>query len=157
MKVYFIGVDGEQAVNSEITKNQIKQVQQLECALIDPDSGGLLSWKDFNDENEPKTLFQAILKDRELRIDNHTLMADRHSFCIITANENKVVRLEYYEGHDALKLVYDIRSKELQGKELPIFLENDPNAYDPASFLAETFGIPEEVSKPILKKLHEEA
>jgi hypothetical protein len=68
--------------------------------------------------------------------------------------DNKAVRLEYYEGHDALTLVYDVRAKELQDKELPNFMDKDPQVYDPAKFLKEAFGIPEELSKPILDELH---
>jgi len=68
--------------------------------------------------------------------------------------DGKAVRLEYYEGHDALSLVYDIRAKELEGKELPKWLESDPYAYDPAAFLEAMLGLPKEVSKPILDITH---
>lgn len=81
-------------------------------------------------------------------------MADRPDFCVITAMDNKAVRLEFYEGHDALELVYDLRAKELHGKDLPKFMENDPQAYDPAAFLKEAFGLPEEFTKPLLEELH---
>jgi len=58
------------------------------------------------------------------------------------------------EHVDALSLVYDIRAKELEGKELPKWLESDPYAYDPAAFLEAMLGIPKEVSKPILDITH---
>lgn len=74
---------------------------------------------------------------------------------VVTVMEGKAVRLEYYEGHDALSLVYDVRAKKLQGKKLPNFMDKDPQAYDPAKFLKEAFGIPEEISKPLLDKAHE--
>lgn len=67
-------------------------------------------------------MFQSIRRDRELRVDKETLMADRPGFALITAMDNKAVRLEYYEGHDALSLVYDVKAKELQGKKLPNFM-----------------------------------
>jgi hypothetical protein len=119
--------------------------------------GEKVTWDDVDNPNEPRTLFQSILKDREMRVDKKTLMADRPSFCVITAADGKAIRLEFYEGHDALSLIYDIRSKELQGKRLPNFMDEDPQAYDPARFLRENFGIPEELSKPILDKVHEKA
>ena len=81
-------------------------------------------------------------------------MADRPSFCVVTPMDGKAVRLEFYEGHDALSLVYDLRSKELQGKDFPNFMDHDPQAYDPVKFVKDAFGIPENLSKPILDELH---
>lgn len=155
-KIYFVGSDGEQATNSETTLQQIEEVEKLECALLNPENQEPLTWKALNDEAETRTLFQSILVDRRQRIDEHTLMASRPSFCVITAIEGKAVRLEFYEGHDALSLVYDVRAAELIDKELPKFMESDPQAYNPAEFLEEALGIPRELSEPILKKLHED-
>ena len=50
--------------------------------------------------------------------------------------------------------MFDLRSRELQGKKLPAFMDEDPQAYDPAKFLKEFMGIPEDVSKPILDEVH---
>jgi len=152
-EILFIGVDGEQTVNSQETLKQIEKVKSLECLLANENEK--LSWTDFDNPEEPRTLFQSIKGDREIRIDKKTFMADRPSFAVITVMDNKAVRLEYYEGHDALSLVYDVRAKELQGKDLPNFMDKDPQAYDPCEFLKEAFGIPEEISKPILDKAHE--
>ncbi len=154
-RIMFVGIDGEQTVDSKTTLEQIQAIELLECAL--EHEGERLTWKVLNDPGEPRTIFQSILRDRKQRVDEHTLMADRPSYAVVTAAGNKAVRLEYYEGHDALRLVYDLRSKELQGKKLPFFLTSDPQAYDPVKFLAEAFGIPEDVSKPVLDELHREA
>ncbi|CCQ92869.1 hypothetical protein CULT_1110006 [[Clostridium] ultunense Esp] len=108
----------------------------------------------FYDPEEPRTLFQSILKDRKIRVDKGQFMADRPSFAVITAKNGKAVRLEYYEGHDSLELVYDIRSQEFYNKELPPFMEKDEYGYDPSAFLEELFGIPKDISKPILEILH---
>jgi len=156
VKIYFVGSDGEQATNSETTLQQIKEVEKLECALLDPENQEPLTWKALNDEAEPRTIFQSILHDRQTRIDEGQLMADRPSFCVITAIDGRAVRLEFYEGHDALSLRYDVRAAELIDKELPKFMESDPQAYNPAEFLEEALGIPRELSEPILKKLHED-
>lgn len=153
-KILFIGVDGETTVNSAETKKQIQEVESLDCVLEDEQEGRIATWKDFDNPDEPRTLFQSILRDRKRRVDEHTIMADRPSFAVITVLDNKAVRLEYYEGHDSLSLVYDLRSKELQGKKLPNFMDADPQAYDPAKFLKNTFGIPEEFSKSILDEAH---
>lgn len=144
--LYFIGVDGiKQVVDSTKTQKQIDRVKNLDCMLTHED-GQLLSWEYFDDETENRTLFQAILKDRELRVDKGVFMANRPLFAVVTAQQGAAVRLEYYEGHDELKLVYDIRSTELQHNELSPFLEKDYYAYNPSAFLRELFGIPEDIS-----------
>ncbi|MEW6572950.1 MAG: hypothetical protein AB1374_04895 [Bacillota bacterium] len=81
-------------------------------------------------------------------------MADRPPVAVVTVIGDRAVRLEYYAGHDALELVYDVRTKELEHQDLPLWLERDPHAYDPAEFLEKTFGIPEEFSKPLLDHAH---
>lgn len=153
-KILFIGGDekGEQVVGSEETKRQVEMVRKLECHL--QKDGKALSWDAFDNPKEPRTLFQAIINDRKLRVDQGVIMADRPPVAVVTVLDGKAVRLEYYEGHDALSLVYDIRAKELEGKELPKWLESDPYAYDPAAFLEAMLGIPKEVSKPILDIIH---
>jgi hypothetical protein len=149
----FVGVDGEKVVDSRTTNEQIEKVRLCECLLDSPD-GERITWDDLDNVNEPRTIFQSILVDRRMRVDKKTFMADRPSFCVITIVDRKAIRVEFYEGHDALSLVYDIRSKELQSAKLPNFMDHDPHGYDPAEFLKETFGIPKELSKPILDELH---
>jgi hypothetical protein len=153
--IYLIGVDekGEQVVGSKETREQIDRAKKLECALVHK-SGKPLTWEAFDDPEEPRTLFQAILRDRKRRVDEGALMVDRPLFAVVTAHQGMAVRLEYYEGHDALGLVFDIRCKELQGKDMPRYLEEDPQAYDPVAFLEKAFGIPKEFSEPLLKELH---
>lgn len=139
--IQLIGVDdrGEMVVGRAETEAQIARVRELECALAD---GEALTWDDFDNPAEPRTLFQAIARDRGRRIDQGTYMADRPPFAVVTVHGDRAVRLEYYEGHDALALVYDVRAPELQGKPLPRYLERDPHAYDPAAFLEEILGAP---------------
>lgn len=134
-KILFVGIDGEKVVDSTTTQKQIDEIESLECVLSH--KGQRLTWKEFDNPDEPCTLFQSIINDRKMRVDEHTLMADRPSFAVVTAMDVKAVRLEYYEGHDTLKLVYDLRAKELQGKKLPNFMEYGPHGYDPSKFLGE--------------------
>jgi len=152
-EILFIGVDGEKVVNSIETLAQIEKAKTFDLAL-ELNEEEKIEWVHLDNPEEPRTLFQSILKDRELRVDKKTLMADRPSFCVLTLYNNKIVRLEYYEGHDALCLVYDVKARELQGKNIPNFMDEDPHAYDPSKFLEEAFGIPKEFSKPILDELH---
>ncbi len=152
VRTLFIGTDGEQTVDSETTQTQINRVVALECAL--EYNSQKITWKDLNDPEQPMTIFQAILKDRELRVGRHVLMAYRPAFAVITAIDKKAVRCEIYSGHDSLYLMYDLRSRELQGTRLPNYLESDPQGYDPAVFLKEALGIPENVSKPVLDAVH---
>jgi|CZCB01.1.fsa_nt_gi hypothetical protein len=150
--IYLIGTDGEKAISSEVTKKQIEEVKKLTCALAH--KGQPLDWDSFDNPDEPRTLFQAIMHDRKQRVDEGHLMADRPNFAVVTAYQGRAVRLEYYEGHDALQLVYDIRAPELQGKDLPKYMEADPCAYDPVDFLEQCFGIPPELSQPLLEAVH---
>lgn len=152
-RYYFVGVDGEQAVSSTETAKQIQCVRQLECCLVDS-RGSKFSWDAFDNPEKPHTIFQAIMNDRKMRIDRGIVMADRPNFAVITAVDNQALRLEYYEGHDALALTYDIRSPELIGASIPSFMGSDPCAYDPGQFLEDAFGIPKEISEPLLKAIH---
>jgi len=152
-ETFFIGVGGGKVVASKETITQIEKVRALECTL-ETETGEKITWDDLDDPNESRTLFQCILGDRKRRVDQKTFMADRPSFCVVTAMDGKAMRLEFYEGHDALSLVYDIRAKELKGKSLQNFMDHDPQAYDPAKFLKETFGMSEEITRPMLEELH---
>ena len=157
--IYLIGMEKEKekegyvACSSEKTKKQIEELKKYSLDLFTK-NGEQVTWNDIDSPEEPRTILRAIVKDREIRIDKNTFMADRPSFAVCSIDENRIVRLEYYEGHDALKKEYDIRSKELQDQTLSDFLESDPQAYDPYAFLEKNFGIPKEISKPILDKLH---
>ena len=153
LQTLYVGINGEKVVNSVETKKQINRVKKLKSMLTN-ENGQPLDWYTFDNPEEPRTLFQAILKDRKMRVDKGQLMADRPSFAVITAKNGKAVRLEYYEGHDSLELVYDIRSPEFYNKELQPYMEKDEYAYDPSAFLEELFGIPKDISKPILEILH---
>ncbi|MBO8160617.1 MAG: hypothetical protein H0Z24_03190 [Thermosipho sp. (in: Bacteria)] len=121
MKKLFVGINGEKAIGSKETLKQIEEVKSFECAL--EYNGQKLTWKDFDNPQEPKTLFRAIVRDREKRIDKKMLMADRPPFCVITVDKGKAVRLEYYEGHNKLSLIYDVRAPELKNKKLAPYYE----------------------------------
>ena len=118
MEKFFIGVDFDEGkvVNSQVTQEQINRVKELNCKL--QNQGELLNWETFDDPSEPRTIFQAILRDRQQRVDKKRIMADRPNFAVITAEGNDAVRLEYYEGHDYLIKRFDIRSKELENQKL---------------------------------------
>jgi len=152
-KIFEIGFVDNTACNSETTRKQIDQVKQLECDLELWDSTKL-TWDTFNDPKEPRSLFQSIIRDRELRVDKKTLMADRPKFAVVTAFGKRAVRLEYYEGHDSLTCTHDLRAKELHKACMPVYMDSDPYAYDPVKFLQDEFGIPAEFSKPVIDDLH---
>ena len=100
MAIYFIGANGEKVVDSIETLKQIEAVKKLTCNMLD--DGNILTWNDFDNPEETRTLFQSILGDRKMRVDEKTFMADRPAFCVITEHEGAAVRLEYYEGHRCL-------------------------------------------------------
>lgn len=152
--IFEIGFVNDTACNSMTTMEQINEVQKLECDLELSD-GTKLSWDYFNDPAEPRSLFQAIIHDRKGRVDKKILMANRPPFAVVTAFDKRAVRLEFYEGHDSLTCTHDLRAKELHKSCLPVYMDSDPNAYDPVKFLQETFGIPAEFSKKLLDSAHD--
>lgn len=152
-KIHLIGLVEDRACDSKTTRQQIEEMKKYELNLYSTE-GEKIPWDIFDDPNEPRTILQAIEGDRKVRVDEKNFMADRPLFAVFTTYGNQIIRLEFYEGHDVLEKVYDIRSKELYGKDMPDYLGVDECAYDPAKFLEEIFGIPEEFSKPILDEVH---
>jgi hypothetical protein len=109
MKVILVGFENDEACDSEQTQRQIDEVIKLNCLLVDPqDHTQRITWADLNNPDEGRTLFQSILTDRRIRIDEKNLMADRPPFAVLnvvkgeSGEYDQVIRLEYYEGHDAL-------------------------------------------------------
>lgn len=152
-RVLLVGANEEEAVGAKATREQISAVRELECAVLGP-GGEALTWDVFDDPQEPRTIFRTILADRQMRIDQRVAMADRPMFAVVTANGHRAVRLEYYEGHDALELQYDLRAAELRTENLPPFMSRDPHSYDPAAFLEQAFGLPRAFTEPLLRELH---
>lgn len=151
IKTHFVGFDGEKAVDSRTTQAQINAVTALACALVDPESShSPEDWRWANDPSESRTIFQLILSDRRVRIDQHRLTGDRPPFAVLTELDGVVVRLELYEGHDTLECTCDLRSAALVGKALPQWPEQHAHAYDPVVFLAALLGMPPELNKPEL-------
>jgi hypothetical protein len=124
VEFYFIGIGEGKLTSFSGTKKQISYVKALECCL--EHEGESLTWDFFDDRNVKKTLFQSILRDRKMRVNIKIPMDYRPPFCVVTAVDNRAVRLEYYEGRAVLKLRHDIRSKELEGANLPPFMKEDP-------------------------------
>lgn len=110
-KQLYIGFNGEKTVDSKTTKQQIEEAKTFELNLFD--RNGKVDWVSFYNPNDSNLIFNAIIADREMRVDKKTYMADRPPIAILTLINDKIERLEYYEGHDRLELIYDIRSKEL--------------------------------------------
>lgn len=162
IEIKIIGFKGDiknidlEVCNFKETRKQIEELKKYESLLVDPDDARIITWNELDDKNQPRSLLQAISLDRKVRVDRKNFMADRPTFAVFTIVENKVVRMEFYEGHDELKLIYDVRSEKLFGKDLPVYLESDPQAYDPSKFLEDNFGISKQFSKPLLEELHKE-
>lgn len=135
-----VGFSGEagklhlEACGSDETQRQIDRLKTY--ALDLQHEGEPISWGELDNIEEPRTIMQAVLTDRRRRIDSQTIMADRPPFALATVAAGRIVRLEYYEGHDALACIFDLRSAELADKDLPKYLGSDPQAYDPMLYLA---------------------
>ena len=127
IEFHVIGVGEETLVSSGglassiETRLQIDDVKSLECRL--QIEGESLTWDFFDDPDEPRSLFQTILNDREMRVNRRIELEDRPPTCVITSMDGKAVRLEFYEGKYMLRLRFDIRSSELEGAKLPNYLK----------------------------------
>jgi hypothetical protein len=152
--IKFIGVDGENAVNSETVLKQIEEIKKYELNIYDVD-GNKIEWKDLDNEND-RSLFRNIYLDRKVRIDEKTAMADRPQFAVCTIEDNKIIRLEFYEGHDSLKLEFDLRRKEDFDKDLKPYMQEDENAYNPLEFL-QSLGISKELANKAIELTHANA
>ncbi|MFA4798579.1 hypothetical protein [Pyrococcus kukulkanii] len=106
-KVVYIGgvwKDGELVVaDSETTRKQIEEVKKYECAV--KYEGKPLTWDDFED------IFNAIIEDRRLRVDEGKLMATRPQYAEAYMEDGKVVRFIYYAGRDELRPMYDLKAE----------------------------------------------
>jgi hypothetical protein len=117
MEKIFIGFKNNHVINSKDTFRQVLKLKKLKLNLHHED-GQDVQWLDIYDSSNPRSIIQAIILDRRRRVDYKSIMADRPSTCVVTINNDSIDRIEYYEGHDGLKLIYDIRSKSLQGVQL---------------------------------------
>lgn len=130
--VFFLGTDGEVAVNSQRTLEQIKRVKALQC-LLENERGDRVTWDVFLDPVE-HAFFRKIIEDRQIRANGTHCLDTRPNCCVITAVDDEAVRLEYYEGTEKLTLVRDLRSTELRGTLLPNFMDEDMVAKKPPYF-----------------------
>lgn len=126
-----IGCKNNKVVDSKDVTNQIKEALKLNLDVVYKDNLlKNLTWEDlYNDDN--KSLLRSIYCDRKKRVDKHNIMADRPNFAVCTVKNDTVIRLEYYEGHDYLELVYDFRRKDLIDKNIEPYLKEDINGYKP--------------------------
>ncbi|MDF1618560.1 hypothetical protein [Petrocella sp. FN5] len=107
-------IDNEVCSNKEVEK-QIDELKKFELD-VHTKSGEKITWEKL--EGAKDSIFRAILDDRVLRVNKEQMMADRPTMCCVTINENRIIRIEYYEGHDKLEQIYDIRFKDDYGKQL---------------------------------------
>ena len=120
--LHFIGCDGEQLVDSVATQQQVDKLKTLECVL-ETDDGEPLEWADFDNRDEPQTVFQFIQNDRRQRIDRQAAMTNPPPIGVATIVDGACIRFEFYEGYRTLKKTHDLRSTELHGVELKDSIE----------------------------------
>ena len=126
MKKLFIGFEGDfdgegmKVVDTDKIRKQIGKLKGYELDLHSPDTKEPLKWRELHDETEQRDrlVLNAIIMDREKRVDDNMLMANRPPLAIFTIRNEKIVRFEFYEGHDRLSLYYDIRHKEDYNKDI---------------------------------------
>lgn len=128
MEKYYIGFKGNSVVNSKDTIQQIIDIKKYNLDIHDGD-GNKLSWEVIDNCKYKESLFRNIVRDRKLRVNMKSIMADRPPYCVAYTEENSVVRIEYFEGHDELKQIYDIRRFDLYNVDLEPDLQIDPLKY----------------------------
>jgi len=64
-------------------------------------------------------LLDYIRLDREMRCNNKTPMADRPPVAVVTIENDSIVRLEFYKGHNVLTKQVDLRSRSLSEQNIP--------------------------------------
>ncbi|MFW6015918.1 MAG: hypothetical protein ACOCRK_05735 [bacterium] len=117
MNKYYIGFIDDKTCSSKETIEQIKNIFKYDLNLYYNEEK--IKWSDLYQENSKEPIvLNSIIQDRKNRVDNNVFMADRPKFAIFTVENNKIIRFEFFEGHNILKQTYDIRSKELQQKNL---------------------------------------
>lgn len=124
-----IGVEGETACPSELTREQIekaKKMYKLDLSMYD---GQVINWIDIDNPDNPHSLFQTIIEDRIARVDNGALMNSRPPYAVLTVVNNAVVRLEYYAGENDLRKTYDLRSQNLHNIELENHIHHDSRTW----------------------------
>ena len=122
MKIKFetIGFENLEALRSEQTREQINKMRELEIVVVEPSNRGeVVKWDDIDNPTEDRTLLRAIEQDRDVRVNQNTCMADRPNLCILTIIDEKIERIEFYEGHDALECTCDLKSLRLMKYKLP--------------------------------------
>lgn len=118
MTVLWIGVvdSHEQIAFAEETRKQMEELKKYEIDIVDPETEEPATWKDLDNPEEPRSLFQYIEGDRKKRKEH--LMADRPPILIATIRDTKVIRIEFYVGHDSLRLEIDARTESLRNVDL---------------------------------------
>ena len=103
--------EGHRAVGAERTREQLADLREYDLAVRSED-GEPVPWDAIDDPDEPDSVCQHVVRDREQRVDDGTIMADRPPVAIFTIDETagEVVRVECYWGHDRLGLEYDLRA-----------------------------------------------
>lgn len=126
MEKVYLGFEGDfegegmKVVGSDKIRKQIGELRNYELNLHSPETKEPLKWHELYDETGEKDrlVLNAIIADREKRVDDNTLMANRPPLAIFTVRNEKIVRFEFYEGHDRLALSYDIRYKDDYSRDM---------------------------------------
>ncbi len=140
----FIGTDKFRMRTSDFTKSQIRDIWKLKCLL--QEDGVNLTWGKFDDPDNANSLFQTILRDRMLGIDQLALSelmdikSNPSPFAVILEVDGNAHRLEYFDNvDDELKLVHDYRSEVIKDEKLPSYIDRPPEL-TPEEFLRESIG-----------------
>jgi len=79
--------EGYRAVGADATREQLDELQEYDLTVQSED-GDPVPWDAINDPDEQASICQHVVHDREQRIDDGTLMADRPPVAIFSIDED---------------------------------------------------------------------
>ena len=68
--------EGHRAVGGDATREQLADFREYDLAVRSED-GEPVPWDAIDDPDEPESICQHVVRDREQRVDDGTIMADR--------------------------------------------------------------------------------
>lgn len=109
---YVIGQIDHRLLGHQATLEQINNIMAYQLNIQTRD-GICLSWENLYSSQRSSSPLSTILKDRKLRVDEGKPMRDLPRYAVFSVKDDEIIRFEYYQGRETLKLVYDLRRRDL--------------------------------------------
>mgnify|MGYP003762095017 CR=1 FL=1 len=111
-QIHTIGLIGDRLLGYRATLEQIQNMMNYKLNIQTRD-GISLTWENLHSEKRSSAPLSTILQDRLLRVDEGKPMRDLPRYAVLSVKNRQVIRFEYYQGREKLRLVYDLRREDL--------------------------------------------